>query len=495
MIGIISRGGSNLYGALMYNAEKVNAGQADLLFGNRVAMPSDPSAPFDMHRAMRSFEPYMNSGHNLTKTVFHASLNPDSKDEADGRTADRFRAGIHAAHGLRRSALLRVPTPGHRPRTRPYRFGADARGRDEDRRLQGSPKPVCPDSQRHGTYIRPAPVRQAGRAGFGTNQKVEYGHENLKQQISSVVRLLTQQYKFGSFPELNALLNLYNVGLEERKGEHLGQRYHGLVYSALNDKGEPVGVPIKSSRIGKDVGFERLEKKRLSDLEKYIGSAELKSRTRDEVIRAMHESRTKGEFAEHLKRRGINALFRENARSGRIYGVTFIDHNTKMVLNGSRLGKNYSANVFQELFNNPRADRAALLPKLPQVRNAQTPKTVQSPEQKRKPQNRPGITRRSAARKNAGTAADHPAGGVPPAAWRTRRSGQPPRTILYRRFWGRWIWWPLDWKTNRCRPTNSTRYAKIWPASTGAGKRKDIPCTNKKAGRIAPSGLGRRRFH
>ena len=60
MIGIISRGGSNLYGALMYNAEKVNAGQADLLFGNRVAMPSDPSAPFDMHRAMRSFEPYMN---------------------------------------------------------------------------------------------------------------------------------------------------------------------------------------------------------------------------------------------------------------------------------------------------------------------------------------------------------------------------------------------------------------------------------------------------
>ena len=44
------------------------------------------------------------------------------------------------------------------------------------------------------------------------------------------------------------------------------------------------------------MGFERLEKKRLSDLEKYIGSAELKSRTRDEVIRAMHESRTKGEF-------------------------------------------------------------------------------------------------------------------------------------------------------------------------------------------------------
>ena len=34
------------------------------------------------------------------------------------------------------------------------------------------------------------------------------------------------------------------------------------------------------------------------------------------------------------------------------------------MLNGSRLGKSYSANVFQELFNNPHADRASLLPKL-----------------------------------------------------------------------------------------------------------------------------------
>ena len=382
MIGIISRGGSNLYGALMYNAEKVNAGQADLLFGNRVAMPSDPSAPFDMHRAMRSFEPYMNSGHNLTKTVFHASLNPDPKDELTDERLTVFMQEYmqRMGYGDQPYYVFR-----HRDIDREHvhivsvRMREDGTKIDDYKEVQNRSVPILKDMER--TYGLHPSDRQAVQ-DLGRIKKVEYGHENLKQQISSVVRLLTQQYKFGSFPELNALLNLYNVGLEERKGEHQGQRYHGLVYSALNDKGEPVGVPIKSSRIGKDVGFERLEKKRLSDLEKYIGSAELKSRTRDEVIRAMHESRTKGEFTEHLKRRGIDALFRENASSGRIYGVTFIDHNTKMVLNGSRLGKNYSANVFQELFNNPRADRAALLPKLPQVRNAQTPKTVQSPEQK-----------------------------------------------------------------------------------------------------------------
>ena len=34
-----------------------------------------------------------------------------------------------------------------------------------------------------------------------------------------------------------------------------------------------------------------------------------------------------------------------------IYGVTFIDHDSRVVLNGSRLGKEYSANVFNERFS------------------------------------------------------------------------------------------------------------------------------------------------
>ena len=43
-------------------------------------------------------------------------------------------------------------------------------------------------------------------------------------------------------------------------------------------------------------------------------------------------------------------IFRQND-SGRIYGVTFIDHDSRVVLNGSRLGKEYSANVFNERFS------------------------------------------------------------------------------------------------------------------------------------------------
>ena len=45
-------------------------------------------------------------------------------------------------------------------------------------------------------------------------------------------------------------------------------------------------------------------------------------------------------------------VFRENDE-GRIYGATFIDHKNREVYNGSRLGKEFSANVFERLFNNP----------------------------------------------------------------------------------------------------------------------------------------------
>jgi UDP-N-acetylglucosamine pyrophosphorylase len=53
-----------------------------------------------------------------------------------------------------------------------------------------------------------------------------------------------------------------------------------------------------------------------------------------------------------LKEQKVGVIFRENGQS-RIYGVTFIDYQNRTVMNGSRLGKEFSANVFNDLFNNP----------------------------------------------------------------------------------------------------------------------------------------------
>jgi hypothetical protein len=75
----------------------------------------------------------------------------------------------------------------------------------------------------------------------------------------------------------------------------------------------------------------------------------LKNRTKAIITVVMKSLGNQADFEKQLAANGINVVFRQND-AGRIYGVTFIDHPNKCVLNGSRLGKEFSANVFNELF-------------------------------------------------------------------------------------------------------------------------------------------------
>ena len=62
----------------------------------------------------------------------------------------------------------------------------------------------------------------------------------------------------------------------------------------------------------------------------------------------------KDKFVSQLKEKGIDTVLRYTDE-GRIYGATFIDHRTGCVLNGSRMGKELSANALQEHFTLPYA--------------------------------------------------------------------------------------------------------------------------------------------
>ena len=70
---------------------------------------------------------------------------------------------------------------------------------------------------------------------------------------------------------------------------------------------------------------------------------------RQTVKDAMSPHNTREEFRRLLKADNIDAIFRINP-VGRIYGVTLVDHANGIVANGSVLGKELSAHVFNELF-------------------------------------------------------------------------------------------------------------------------------------------------
>ena len=109
-----------------------------------------------------------------------------------------------------------------------------------------------------------------------------------------------------------------------------------------------VSPPFKSSRFGKRFGNEGLKKKMLSHT-KDFKDGKWEPAIRIQVAEAMRLARSREEFARMLEKDHIGVVFRKN-EAGRIYGVTFIDHDRREVFNGSRMGKEFSANVFDGLF-------------------------------------------------------------------------------------------------------------------------------------------------
>lgn len=177
---------------------------------------------------------------------------------------------------------------------------------------------------------------------------MRYEAGDVKQQLSSGVRSCLHRYKCVSYGELRTLLELFNISIEERCGTIEGRDYAGIMYGALTDDRQRIGTPIKSSRIGQDVGYKSL-KRYYERCTAKIKEKELYSRLRDAVAGAMKATNSMTEFRKLLRKEQIDVIFRIND-TGRIYGATFIDHESGVVGNGSRLGKEFSANSLEQHF-------------------------------------------------------------------------------------------------------------------------------------------------
>lgn len=118
-----------------------------------------------------------------------------------------------------------------------------------------------------------------------------------------------------------------------------------MVYFAIGEAGQPIAAPFKASRLGKFAGREAIDAKYEKSKEKIDVSP-----TKQVVESVMSNNSDKNDFIRELKARNIDVIFRYTDE-GRIYGVTFIDHNTFNVMNGSRLGKAFSANAFEAKFD------------------------------------------------------------------------------------------------------------------------------------------------
>jgi hypothetical protein len=347
MIAKIGKG-ANIYGAVSYNQLKVDKENGKVLLLNKI--PETQNGLYTTAQVCRYFEPYLLANNKTEKPVRHISLNPDPSDKVSD---ERFMQ--MAEQYMREMGYGKQPYVVYKhtdiERTHIHIVTTCVQ-------LDGSKIPDSYDHHRSMAICRE--LEQQYDLATATEKKhgqdsaffkpVDYMKGDVKSQLAAVIRYLPKYYQFPTFGTYNALLSLFNITCEQVNGERDGKPKKGLVYFALNASGDKAGHPFKASLFGRHAGLEFLE----SHFEKSklgLSTSPAKPIIKNTIEAAMHMAAGEVDFKKQLLEQGMNVVVRRND-DGRVYGVTFVDHTSRSVWNGSQLGKNLSANVFNDWWNN-----------------------------------------------------------------------------------------------------------------------------------------------
>ena len=180
-----------------------------------------------------------------------------------------------------------------------------------------------------------------------------YGKKQTKRSIYTVVMAVLRSYKFTTFSEYNAVLKTFNVIADRGPEDSVMFAKKGLVYSVLDINGRRIGIPFKASSFAGNPVLIKVESKFKLNLERRKKHAEsLKGIILSQLTHA--NGLTSNQLVDRLARKGVSMIYRQNTE-GRIYGLTYVDHNNQCVFNGSDLGKQFSAKAVLAIFKKPDA--------------------------------------------------------------------------------------------------------------------------------------------
>ncbi|WLD24628.1 conjugal transfer protein MobB [Flavobacterium dauae] len=347
MIAKIGKG-SNMYGAILYNQQKVDNENGAVLLLNKI--PDTVDGRYSVAYFNKCFEPYLSANIKTEKTVRHISLNPDPSDKvSDEQFMEMAQEYMESMGYGNQPYIVFKHTDIDRTHIHIVSTCVGIDGKkitdtyDHPRSMA-----ICRDLEQK--YNLQKVTEQEHKQANKIFRPVDYHKGDIKSQIASVVRHLPKHYSFSTMGNYNALLSLFNITAEEVKGERNGQPVNGLVYVALDEKGNKVSNPFKASLFGKDAGVAQLQKHFEQSNEK-MKTHPVRAVLKNTVELAIHTTGNEMEFKKQLVEQGISMIVRRN-ESGRIYGMTLIDHENRSVWNGSQLDRNLSANVFNDWWNN-----------------------------------------------------------------------------------------------------------------------------------------------
>ena len=336
----------NLGGALGYNFKKVEKGEASILLVAKLYQ--DREGRYTMEDVLADMEALIPKKCRTKKTVFHCSLNPHPDEKLSDEQLTQIAKEYMEALGYGKQPYIVFK---HNDIAREHihivSLRIDGKGRKiNDKFEKRRSKKITDVLEKKYNLI---PSSKVSEKPTTETPKVDVMQGNIKEQVANTVRSAMKHYSFCSLGELNAILSRYNLAVEEVKTEYRGKQYDGLVYVPTDDKGNKVSTPIHASDIGRGMGYTAVQNNMLKS--KQIVKPLIPT-VRRKVLEVMRTSpQTEERLRQRLEEQGLRVIIRKN-EGGRIYGITFIDDEKGIALNGSRLGKGYAANKFNEYFSN-----------------------------------------------------------------------------------------------------------------------------------------------
>lgn len=349
MVAVI-KVGSSVDRMLRYNENKVTAKKATCLYAGNYPVDAD-KLNFSMKQMYLQHQIQLNT--NVSRNSLHISLNfdPSEKGLSDERMGDIARAYMQEiGFGEQPYLMYRHFDAGH-----PHLHLVTTNIRHDGSRID----------LHHLAIRKSEPARKKLEKEFGlvraqghTNDRgekavrvVEYGKSETRAAIQNVLDAVLDKYRYSSLSELNAALSIYNVRADPGEQGSRVKSHGGLLYRIISDKGEPLGIPIKASLFHNRPTIVKLEVKFARNK---IASGQHKARVKNNIDRLSKAGETTGleEVIGILATQGITVVKRQNEQ-GRIYGLTYVDHQSGAVFNGSALGKAYSAKEMLERFPYP----------------------------------------------------------------------------------------------------------------------------------------------
>ena len=338
----------NLGGALGYNFKKVQHNEAAVLCVNELRKGFDGT--FQMDKVLADMQKAIPEQCRTKKTVFHCSLNPHPDEKlSDERLTQIAKEYMEALGYGNQPYIVFKHNDIAREHIHIVSLRVDFDGNKINDKYEGRRSKKITDALEKKYHLIPS--SKVSEKPTAEMPKIDSTQGNIKEQVANTVRSAMKHYVFCSLGELNAILSRYNLAVEEVKTEYRGKRYDGLVYVPTDDKGNKVSTPIHASDIGRGVGYATVQNK-IQKSKKAVKP--LIPTVRRKVLEVMRTSPdTEERLRQRLEEQGLRAVIRKND-NGRIYGITFIDDEKGIALNGSRLGKGYAANKFNEYFSNPK---------------------------------------------------------------------------------------------------------------------------------------------